>query len=65
MIGESFENEYYDRWLACQAHFHEVFVDALASDLENGVKWMNEAAAEEFKRKYPALTKALEALRDY
>lgn len=58
-------NTFNDRWLACQAHFHEVFVDALASDLENGVKWLNEHAAEEFKRKYPALVKAMEALSDY
>lgn len=29
--------------------------DALQSDLENGVRWLNESAAAEFKRKYPAL----------
>lgn len=33
--------------------------DALQSDLEHGVKWLNEEAAEEFERKYPALNRVL------
>jgi len=40
---------------------HEEWQDslsgALQSDLENGVRWLNEKAADEFKRKYPELNK--------
>ena len=35
--------------------------DALQSDLENGVKWLNERAAAEFLTKYPALSAAIRA----
>ena len=33
--------------------------DAIQSDLEHGVKWLNERAAEEFHKKYPAISKVL------
>jgi len=33
--------------------------DAIQSDLENGVKWLNELAADDFKRKYPAINAVL------
>lgn len=37
--------------------------DALSSDLENGVKWLNEKAADDFKQGYPALHAFLSNLR--
>jgi hypothetical protein len=36
--------------------------DALQSDLENGVKWLNEMAAKEFYTNYPALGKVIAAI---
>ena len=33
--------------------------DAIQSDLENGAKWLNELAADDFKRKYPAINAIL------
>lgn len=42
----------------------DVFSDALQSDLEHGVKWLNEKAAKEFHQQYPALTQALTYLAD-
>lgn len=33
--------------------------EALMHDCENGVKWLNEAAAEKFKKDYPELHKVL------
>jgi len=42
----------------------EIFSDALQSDLEHGVKWLNDNAAKEFHEKYPALTEALQRLSD-
>lgn len=38
--------------------------DALQSDLENGVKWLNEKASEGFSKKYPALLKVIKDLND-
>ena len=42
----------------------EMLSDAIATDWEHGVAWMNDEAAAEFKRKYPtiweAITKTLE-----
>jgi hypothetical protein len=35
---------------------------ALQSDLENGVKWLNEASAVAFSGNYPALNKAIAAM---
>jgi hypothetical protein len=35
--------------------------DALSVDLENGVKWLSQRAAESFGRDYPELCRALEA----
>lgn len=37
--------------------------DALSSDLENGVKWLNEMAADDFRSGYPALCAAIIAIR--
>lgn len=37
----------------------ELLQDALSSDLEQGVKWLNENAADEFLTKYPELNKAI------
>jgi hypothetical protein len=36
--------------------------DALQSDLENGVKWLNERASERFTADYPELRKAIAAI---
>lgn len=33
--------------------------DALQSDLENGVAWLNEQASAEFHKNYPALSEAI------
>jgi hypothetical protein len=50
---------------ACAAAEREAWLDALSdalqSDLENGVKWLNEHASAEFKAKYPALNAAIRA----
>jgi hypothetical protein len=50
---------------ACAAAEREAWGDALSdalqSDLENGVKWLNERAAVEFLTKYPALSAAIRA----
>lgn len=35
----------------------DMFADAIQSDLENGVKWLNENAYSEFTRKYPEINK--------
>jgi hypothetical protein len=35
--------------------------DAFSVDLENGVKWLSQRAAESFGRDYPELCRALEA----
>ena len=37
----------------------DLLSDALQSDLEHGVKWLNEKASKEFHEKYPALTAAI------
>jgi len=37
----------------------DMFSDALQSDLEHGVKRLNENASKEFHEKYPELTQAL------
>lgn len=42
----------------------DMFSDALQSDLEHGVKWLNENASKEFHEKYPMLTQALNSLSD-
>lgn len=41
-----------------------MFSDALQSDLEHGVKWLNKNASIEFHEKYPQLTLALRRLSD-
>ena len=43
---------------------NDLLSEALQSDLEHGVKWMNEEAAQRFYRDYPALTKALSLIAD-
>lgn len=43
----------------CDNEFHL----CLSSDLEHGVKSLNEKAADEFKRKYPALHRYAAAIR--
>jgi hypothetical protein len=40
----------------------DLLSDALQSDLENGVKWLNEMASEEFAKKYPALVEAINTI---
>jgi len=35
--------------------FQEAFSDAMQSDFENGVKWLNEECVKEFKQKYPEI----------
>lgn len=42
----------------------EMFSDALQSDLEHGVKSLNEKASKEFHEKYPQLSLALQRLAD-
>jgi hypothetical protein len=42
----------------------DMFSDALQSDLEHGVKSLNENASKEFHEKYPELTQALNRLSD-
>lgn len=37
----------------------DLLSDAMQSDLENGVKWLNEAAAAKFQKDYPALHAAI------
>ena len=37
---------------------------ALQSDLEHGVKWMNEAYAEKFKADYPQLNQVIENIME-
>jgi hypothetical protein len=46
------------------ATIQEMFSDALQSDLEHGVKCLNENASKEFHEKYPELTQALNRLSD-
>ena len=46
------------------AKLQNLFSDALQSDLEHGVKWLNENASKEFHEKYPMLTQALNTLSD-
>jgi len=41
-----------------------MFSDALQSDLEHGVKCLNENASKEFHEKYPELTQALYRLSE-
>ena len=46
------------------ADIQDMLSDAIQTDWEHGVAWMNDEAAAEFKRKYPtiweAITKTLE-----
>ena len=42
---------------------HDAWADALQSDLENGVRSLNEAASKEFHEKYPEMAKLGEAIR--
>lgn len=37
---------------------------ALQSDLEHGVRWLNEKASKEFATKYPALLEALNEIQE-
>jgi Asp-tRNA(Asn)/Glu-tRNA(Gln) amidotransferase C subunit len=46
------------------ATIQDMFSDALQSDLEHGVKCLNENASKEFHEKYPELTQALCRLSD-
>jgi hypothetical protein len=46
------------------AQISNLFDDALQSDLENGVKSLNEKAAESFKQNYPALNDAIRWIYD-
>jgi hypothetical protein len=46
------------------ATIQEMFSNALQSDLEHGVKCLNENASKEFHEKYPELTAALRRLSD-
>jgi hypothetical protein len=41
----------------------DALADALASDCENGVKWLNEAAADNFRKGYPELFALLGSIR--
>jgi len=44
------------QWLREVAEgFQEAFSDAMQSDFENGVKWLNEECVKEFKQKYPEI----------
>ena len=47
-----------------RARIDDLFMDALQSDLEHGVKCLNEKAAEEFKQRYPAISAFPDALRN-
>jgi len=38
--------------------------EAVSSDLEHGVHWLNEQASKEFGDKYPELTKFIEFVMD-
>lgn len=53
----------FEIWQAAQNNrtlvIQEMLSDALQSDLEHGVKWLNEKAAREFHEQYPDLTLAL------
>jgi hypothetical protein len=49
-----------DRMSRLQEELH----DALYSDMEHGVKWLNEEAALEFTQKYPALNVFIERFMD-
>ena len=50
-------------WQAATAHERERIQDAISvalqGDLENGVKWLNEAASCKFRKEYPALAKLI------
>jgi len=41
----------------------DALIDVLAADCENGVKWLNERAAADFKKAYPHLSAAIDAIR--
>jgi hypothetical protein len=42
-------------WKAATERARARLYEALQSDLENGVAWLNDKAADEFRLKYPAL----------
>ena len=42
----------------------ELLSDALQTDWEHGVAWMNDEAAAEFKRKNPAIWEAITKIMD-
>jgi hypothetical protein len=45
-------------------HLTDAWSDAIQSDLENGVRCLNEAAATEFHQKYPSISRFGEFLHD-
>ena len=55
-----------DCWMAActwqQEQIMDNILDALQSDLENGVKWLNEKASDDFSKKYPALYQVIKEL---
>ncbi len=42
----------------------DLLCDAIQTDWEHGVAWMNDEAAAEFKRKYPTIWEALVKIMD-
>jgi len=42
----------------------ELIRDGIATDWENGVAWMNDAAADEFKKNYPTIWEAMVKIMD-
>jgi hypothetical protein len=42
----------------------ELLSDAIQTDWEHGVAWMNDEAAAEFKRKNPAIWEAIKKIMD-
>jgi len=43
---------------------HDLLIDAMQDDLENGVKWLNEHAAQKFFLDFPALNKVIREMGD-
>lgn len=42
----------------------ELIREGIATDWENGVAWMNDAAADEFKTNYPTIWEAMVKIMD-
>jgi len=65
-LSQKVKLEAADRIEALEQALSEIddcFSDALQSDLENGVRWLNEQAAHNFKTAYPELNAALAFMR--